>query len=74
MILEDGPLFIADTQVNPEPTPRADHAESVIGAARHVRRFGLVPKSRALFTQSQVRQSWIQTPPPSRMRAALEHP
>ncbi|MEH6834642.1 MULTISPECIES: NADP-dependent malic enzyme [Falsihalocynthiibacter] len=43
MILEDGPLFIADTHVHLEPTP-AQIAESVIGAARHVQRFGVAPK------------------------------
>ena len=43
MILEDGPLFIADTHVHPEPTP-AQIAETVIAAARHVRRFGVEPK------------------------------
>ena len=43
MIQEDGPLFIADTQVNPEPTP-LQIAETAIGAARHVRRFGLKPR------------------------------
>jgi len=43
MILEDGPLFVADTQVHPEPTPE-QIAETVIGAARHVRRFGVTPK------------------------------
>lgn len=43
MILEDGPLFIADTHVNPEPTGE-QIAVSALGAARHVRRFGLEPK------------------------------
>ncbi len=42
MILEDGPLFIADTHVRSEPTPE-ELALSTIGAARHVRRFGLEP-------------------------------
>ncbi len=51
MILEDGPLFIADTQVRIEPTPE-EIAQTVIGAARHVRRFGLSPKI-ALCSQSQ---------------------
>ena len=51
MILEDGPLFIADTQVTIDPTP-AEIAKTVIGAARHVRRFGLEPKV-ALCAQSQ---------------------
>ena len=43
MILEDGPLFIADTHVRQLPSPE-ELAESTIGAARHVRRFGLEPK------------------------------
>tara|TARA_R100000789_G_scaffold802_2_gene2919 strand:+ start:1038 stop:2975 length:1938 start_codon:yes stop_codon:yes gene_type:complete len=40
MILEDGPLFIADTQVHLHPTPE-QIAEIAIGAARHVQRFGI---------------------------------
>ncbi|MEL6508643.1 MAG: NADP-dependent malic enzyme [Pseudomonadota bacterium] len=51
MILEDGPLFIADTHVHPEPTP-AQIAQAVIGAARHVCRFGLEPNI-ALCSHSQ---------------------
>ncbi|MCB5408505.1 NADP-dependent malic enzyme [Pseudogemmobacter faecipullorum] len=51
MILEDGPLFIADTHVHPEPTAH-QIMETVIGAARHVRRFGLEPQI-ALCSQSQ---------------------
>ena len=51
MILEDGPLFIADTQVHQRPSPE-DIAEIAIGAARHARRFGIEPKI-ALCSQSQ---------------------
>jgi len=51
MVLGAGPLFIADTQVNPEPTPE-QITETVFGAARHVRRFGLEPKI-ALCSHSQ---------------------
>ena len=51
MILEDGPLFIADTHVRSEPAPE-QIAETVIGAARHIRRFGLAPNI-ALCAQSQ---------------------
>ncbi len=51
MILEDGPVFVADTQVNPEPTA-AQITETVIGAARHVRRFGVEPNI-ALCCHSQ---------------------
>ena len=51
MILEDGPLFIADTHVHPEPSA-AQIAETVQAAARHVRRFGVEPKI-ALCSYSQ---------------------
>ena len=51
MILDDGPLFIADTHVRQLPTPE-ELAESTIGAARHVRRFGLEPQI-AFCSQSQ---------------------
>jgi malate dehydrogenase (oxaloacetate-decarboxylating)(NADP+) len=51
MILEDGPLFIADTHVWQLPTPE-QLAQVAIGAARHVRRFGLTPKI-AFCSQSQ---------------------
>jgi malate dehydrogenase (oxaloacetate-decarboxylating)(NADP+) len=68
MILEDGPLFIADTQVNPEPTPE-QIAETAIGAARHARRFGVTPKV-ALCSHSQFGNLDCDTG--RRMRAALE--
>ena len=67
MILEDGPLFIADTQVHPEPTPE-QIAETVIGAARHVRRFGMEPKI-ALCSHSQFGNLDCDTG--RRMRAAM---
>ena len=51
MIAERNVLFIADTQVNPEPTPQ-QIADVTIAAARHVRRFGLEPKV-ALCSHSQ---------------------
>jgi malate dehydrogenase (oxaloacetate-decarboxylating)(NADP+) len=51
MIQEDGPLFIADTQVHMEPTPE-EIAETAISAARHVRRFGIEPNV-AFCAQSQ---------------------
>jgi len=51
IILEDGPLFIADTHVHVHPSPE-ELAGIAIGAARHVRRFGIVPKV-ALCSQSQ---------------------
>lgn len=68
LILEDGPLFVADTHVHPEPTPE-QIAETVIGAARHVRRFGLEPKI-ALCSHSQFGNLDISSG--QRMRAALE--
>ena len=43
IILEDGPLFIADTHVRIYPTPE-QLADTAIGAARHVRRFGIEPQ------------------------------
>ena len=51
MILEDAPLFIADTHVHQRPGPE-ELAKITIGAARHVRRFGLEPNI-ALCSQSQ---------------------
>jgi len=68
MILEDGPLFIADTHIHPEPLPE-QIMETVMGAARHLRRFGLVPKI-ALCTMSQFGN--MDTSGGVRMRAALE--
>ncbi|MDO9640205.1 MAG: NADP-dependent malic enzyme [Pseudotabrizicola sp.] len=68
MILEDGPLFIADTHVHAEPTPQ-QIMQTVLGAARHVRRFGLTPKV-ALCTQSQFGN--MENEKAQRMRAALE--
>ncbi|MGR3759793.1 NADP-dependent malic enzyme [Roseobacteraceae bacterium NS-SX3] len=68
MILEDGPLFIADTQVRIEPTPE-QIAQTVIGAARHVRRFGLEPRI-ALCSQSQFGNISCDTG--ARLRAAIE--
>ncbi len=67
MILEDGPLFIADTHVHPEPSPE-QMAETVIASARHVRRFGLEPKI-ALCSHSQFGNLDIDSG--RRMRAAL---
>lgn len=68
MILEDGPLFIADTQVNPDPTPE-QIAAGVVAAARHVRRFGMLPNI-ALCSHSQFGNLDIATG--RKMRAALE--
>lgn len=43
VILDDGPLFVADTHVNIEQTPET-LARTVVAAARHVHRFGVEPK------------------------------
>jgi malate dehydrogenase (oxaloacetate-decarboxylating)(NADP+) len=51
MILEEGPLFIADTHVHNQPNPK-QLVDTVIAAARHVRRFGVEPKI-ALCSSSQ---------------------
>lgn len=68
MILEDGPIFITDTQVNPEPTPE-QITQSILGAARHVRRFGIDP-SIALCSHSQFGSLNIESG--KRMRDALQ--
>ncbi|MCR9145610.1 MAG: NADP-dependent malic enzyme [Rhodobacteraceae bacterium] len=68
MILEDGPLFIADTHVRSRPTPE-ELAETAIGAARHVRRFGLEPQI-AFCSQSQFGNQGSDSG--NRLRAALE--
>lgn len=68
MILEDGPLFIADTHVRQLPTPE-ELAESTIGAARHVRRFGIEPNI-AFCSQSQFGNQAEGSG--KRLRAALE--
>ena len=67
MILEDGPLFIADTHVNLHPTPE-QIVEIAEGAARHVRRFGIEPKI-AFCSQSQFGNQGEGTG--SRLRAAI---
>ena len=68
MILEDSPLFIADTHVHQLPQPE-QLAKIAIGAARHVRRFGLEPRI-AFCSQSQFGN---QTEGSGvRMRAALD--
>ena len=66
MIMEDGPLFITDTEVHPEPTPE-QIAEVVVAAARHTQRFGIEPKI-ALCSHSQFGNLDCETG--RRMRAA----
>ena len=68
MILEDGPLFITDTQVHHAPTPE-QLADAAIGAARHVRRFGVTPKV-ALCSHSQFGNQ--NTESGRNMRAAMD--
>ncbi len=68
MILEDGPLFIADTHVHHNPTPE-QIMETVMGAARHVTRFGLKPKI-ALCSHSQFGN--LDSDSGRRMRAAMD--
>ncbi len=68
MILEDGPLFIADTQVHQQPTPQ-QLAETALGCARHIRRFGIEPKI-ALCAYSQFGNMDSETG--MRMREALK--
>lgn len=51
MIMDKGPVFIADTQVFPDPTVE-QLTQTVIASARHVRRFGIEPKI-ALCSNSQ---------------------
>ena len=67
MIMEDGPLFIADTQVHPEPTPE-QITDVVIAAARHTKRFGIEPNI-ALCSHSQFGNLDCETG--RRMRAAM---
>ena len=68
MILEDGPLIVADTQVNPIPSPD-QIAATAMGAARHARRFGVEPKM-ALCSHSNFGN--LDSDSGRRMRAAME--
>ncbi|MEM9437897.1 MAG: NADP-dependent malic enzyme [Pseudomonadota bacterium] len=68
MILEDGPLFLADTHVHDQPTPE-QIVETVTAAARHVRRFGVEPRI-ALLSRSQFGDTDCGTG--RTMRAAIE--
>jgi len=67
MILDNGPLFIADTQVYSEPTVE-ELTWTVKAAARHVRRFGITPVV-ALCSNSQFGN--LQTENANRIRATL---
>ena len=68
VLLDQGVIFIADSQVNIDPTPE-QVAETCIGAARHIRRFGLTPKI-ALLSHSVFGS--LQTESGRKMRRALE--
>jgi len=68
MVLEQGPLFIADTHIHAQPTP-GQVMETAIAAARHVRRFGLEPKV-ALCSGSQFGN--LDSPSGHTAREALE--
>ena len=68
LMLNDAALFIADTHVNPEPSPE-QLADIAIGAARHVRRFGLEPQV-ALCSHSQFGN--LNTDSGKRVRRAIE--
>jgi len=68
VILEQGVIFIADSQVNIEPTPE-QIAETSIGAARHIQRFGLAPKI-ALLSHSVFGS--LDSESGRKMRAAME--
>ncbi|MBB1492370.1 NADP-dependent malic enzyme [Paracoccus sp. MC1854] len=68
MIQEEGPLFIADTQVHHDPTP-AEVADTATACARHVRRFGLTPRI-ALCSHSQFGN--LDTASGRKMREAMD--
>ena len=68
LMLNEEALFIADTHVHHNPTPQ-EIADIAIGAARHVRRFGLEPKV-AICSHSQFGS--LDTDSGKRMRAALD--
>ncbi len=67
IIQPEGNLFLADTQVHPEPTPE-QIAQTAIAAARHVRRFGVTPQV-ALCSDSQFGN--LDSDSGRRMRAAM---
>ncbi len=68
MIQPEGNLFIADTQLHPEPSAE-QIADTAIAAARHVRRFGVEPLV-ALCSPSQFGN--LDTDGARRMRHALQ--
>jgi len=68
MIMPSGTLFLADTYVNPDPTPE-QLAEITVLAAEEVRRFGLVPKV-ALLSHSNFGN--VATPSAAKMRRTVQ--
>ncbi len=68
LIQDQGALFVADTQVHHDPTPEEVY-ETVVGCARHVRRFGLTPRI-ALCSHSQFGN--LDTPSGRKMRDAMD--
>ena len=68
VILEQGVIFIADSQVNLEPSAQ-QIADVCIGAARHIRRFGIEPKI-ALLSHSVFGS--LDTDSGQKMRSALK--
>ncbi|MBL8790949.1 MAG: NADP-dependent malic enzyme [Rhizobiales bacterium] len=67
MITSRGIVFLADTHVQPDPTPAAI-ADNVLMCADHVMRFGLVPRV-ALVSHSDFGD--FDTPSTTKMRSAL---
>ncbi|MEM9062564.1 MAG: NADP-dependent malic enzyme [Pseudomonadota bacterium] len=68
VLLEEGVIFIGDSQVHIDPTPE-QVAETVVGAARHIRRFGMEPKI-ALLSHSVFGS--LDTDSGRKMRSALK--
>lgn len=68
LILDRGPLFVADTHVNLSPTPE-QIADTVVGMARHIKRFQIDPKI-AICSNSQF--GTLQTESAVRMQDALK--
>ncbi len=67
VIQDQGPLFVADTQINAEPTPEQIR-DTAVAAARHVRRFGITPRV-AMCSSSQFGN--LDNDSGRRMRAAM---
>jgi malate dehydrogenase (oxaloacetate-decarboxylating)(NADP+) len=67
VLLDSGPIFLADTHVHPEPTPE-ELVEIARAAAAEIRRFGIEPKAAFVSASSFGNLS---TPSAERMRAAL---